>query len=190
MPSTNDDYSPEEQTIMLDVARKSIEHGLRTGNALTPDVANYPASLQQQRATFVTLTKHKELRGCIGTLSAYQPLIKDVAQHAFAAAFEDPRFNPLRQSELDDLQISISILSQPEPLECRSEEELIEKVRPGIDGLILSDGFHRGTFLPSVWESLPDVHDFVHHLKRKAGLPVDHWSPNTRIERYTTFSFH
>lgn len=174
---------------MLEIARQSIGHGLDTGNTLSINSVNFPQRLEQQRATFVTLEIDNELRGCIGTLTAFQPLIKDIAQHAFAAAFEDPRFPPLQRAELDIINISISILSQPQPIDCPSEQSLIDQLEPGVDGLILSEGFRRGTFLPSVWESLPEPAEFVSHLKRKAGLSVDRWGPGISCEKYATFSF-
>jgi AmmeMemoRadiSam system protein A len=189
MSSTEPPYTQKEQDLLLTVANDSIEHGLRTGVAKTVDVRDFPEKLQAQRASFVTLHKQDELRGCIGTLSAIRPLVDDVSHNAFAAAFEDPRFPPLMRNELAALTLSISILSTPEPLEISSEQDLLKKIRPGIDGLILSEGYRRGTFLPSVWESLPDPVQFVQHLKIKAGLPADYWSDRIKIEKYVTFSF-
>jgi AmmeMemoRadiSam system protein A len=187
MPS--DEYSPEERGVLLDVARRSIRHGLDEGGALPIDVSDYPAHLGEQRASFVTLNRMGELRGCIGTLEAYQPLVQDVAEHAWAAAFRDPRFPPLRQDEFSDLEIHISILSEPEPMVFSDEADLLAQIRPGTDGLIIEDGGRRGTFLPSVWEQLPHKEDFLAHLKRKAGLSVSHWSDSVRLWRYTTESF-
>ena len=182
-------YSKEEQKILLEIAEQSIEHGLNQGNSLPIQTIRYPESLQALRATFVTLKKQGELRGCIGTLNAIRPLVTDVAYNAYAAAFEDPRFPPLQRNEKDLLEISISILSTAKPLIVESEQALIEQLRPGIDGLILEDTYHRGTFLPSVWESLPNPQEFVTHLKLKAGLPADYWSDSMKIKNYTTFSF-
>jgi len=116
-------------------------------------------------------------------------LIEDVAENAFAAAFNDPRFPRLSADEFPNLDIHISILSKPEPISFDSEAELLEKIRPNIDGLILSDEYQQGTFLPSVWASLPDKNSFLRHLKQKADLPVDYWSDTISVERYTTFSF-
>jgi len=182
-------YSKEEQKILLEIAEQSIEHGLSQGNSLPIQTTQYPESLQALRATFVTLKKHGELRGCIGTLNAIRPLVNDIAHNAYAAAFEDPRFPPLQRSEKDILEISISILSTPAPLIVESEQALIEQLRPGVDGLILEDAYHRGTFLPSVWESLPDPQQFLTQLKLKAGLATDYWSDSIKVKKYTTFSF-
>lgn len=174
---------------LLQIARDSIRHGLEHRRPLTVHAADYPEELRPRRASFVTLHRHGELRGCIGILEALRPLIEDVAYHAWAAAFEDPRFAPLAEWELEGLDIHISILSPPEPLVFHSEEELLQQIRPGIDGLILRDHGCRGTFLPSVWDSLTNRHDFLRHLKAKAGLPPDWWSATLQVERYTTESF-
>ena len=171
--------------ILLQVAKKSILNGLETQQPLQVKPSDYDEELRQIRATFVTLEINKQLRGCIGTLIAQRPLVSDVAYHAYAAAFSDPRFPKLQRSEYPTLDIHISILSPPEPMTYESEEDLIQQLRPGIDGLILSDGFHQGTFLPSVWESLREPRDFLQHLKQKAGLPSDYWSNTIKLERYT-----
>ncbi len=182
-------YSQNEQTVLLDIAHKSIEHGLIHGKALVIDPQNYPESLRETRATFVTLEIDKNLRGCIGTLTAYQPLICDVAQHAFAAAFNDPRFAPLTPEEFNNLSISISVLSPAEEIHFDSEKDLLKKIRPGVDGLILAEGIRRGTFLPAVWEDVPTPEEFLRHLKIKAGLPENYWSKTIKVSRYTTDSF-
>lgn len=113
----------------------------------------------------------------------------DVAENAFASAFRDPRFPPLAHFELADLIIEISVLGPSQPLSFTSEEELLRIIEPGRDGLILEDGTARGTFLPTVWESLPHPRDFLRHLKQKAGLGPDHWSEQIRVRRYRTESF-
>ena len=141
------------------------------------------------RASFVTLHRQGELRGCIGHLEGVQPLVVDVAENAFAAAFRDPRFPPLAEPELAGLALHISVLTPATELEFESEQDLVAQLRPGIDGLILQEGAARGTFLPSVWESLPDPHQFLAQLKRKAGLPSDHWSERIRVFRYETEAF-
>jgi len=174
---------------LVEVARASIEQGLYHNKPLPVEIAHYPAELQLVRASFVTLMLHKNLRGCIGTITAFQPLVSDVAQHAHAAAFADSRFTPLQRSEFDDLLIHISILTPPQPVQFTSEEDLIRQLRPGIDGLILQEKGRSSTFLPSVWESLPNPHDFLQRLKQKAGLPADYWSNTLTIQRYTTISF-
>jgi len=181
--------SARERAILLDVARRSIAHGLDHGTPLRVDPADYPEPLRAERAAFVTLLRDGELRGCIGHLEACQALVMDVAENAFAAAFRDPRFPPLSRQESARLEVHLSVLSPPEPMTFSCEADLLAQIRPGIDGLILREGSARGTFLPSVWESLPQPQDFLNHLKRKAGLPAGHWSDRIRVERYTTESF-
>ena len=172
------------QQQLLAVAKNSIQHGLKTGRPLKINLNDYPAELTERRATFVTLQINHQLRGCIGMLEAFRPLAEDIAENAFAAAFKDPRFPPLKADELDNLDIHLSILTPAEPVFFSSECDLISQLKPGIDGLILEEGHRRGTFLPSVWESLPESEQFLQHLKQKAGLPPDYWSKNIRIYRY------
>ena len=175
------------------IAQASIRYTLEQGSSAhfeqTLNLDDYSPDLQQQRATFITLNINDQLRGCIGTLEAHQPLVIDVAHNARAAAFQDPRFGPLSKPEFERLQIHISILGIPEPMTFTSQQDLLQQIRPGIDGLILTSGMRRGTFLPSVWESLATPEEFLSHLKLKAGLPAGFWSDGIRIERYTTESF-
>lgn len=174
---------------LLSVARESIEYGLQHGISLPMDPGQFDEELRAIRATFVTLKKHGELRGCIGALEAYQTLVEDVAKHAFAAAYQDSRFSRLQMQELDDTHISISVLSPPEPMTFTDEADLLAQIRPGRDGLIIQSGAKRGTFLPSVWSSLPDKTQFLRQLKCKAGLPEDYWSEQVYISRYETLEF-
>lgn len=176
--------------MLLHVARASVEHGLREGEPLAVDPAAYEAELRDPRATFVTLHVGGELHGCTGTLSPVRALVVDVAENAFAAAFRDPRFPALRWSELPDLDVHISLLGPHEPLCFASERELLEQLRPGLDGVVLEEGAHRGTFLPAVWETLPEPREFLAQLKRKAGLAPHHWSERVRVWRYTVESIH
>ncbi|MDP2179713.1 AmmeMemoRadiSam system protein A [Methylicorpusculum sp.] len=178
------------QQRLISVARASIAYGLKTGRALPVILSEYPPELQAMAATFVTLERQHELRGCIGMLQAVRPLVQDVAENAFAAAFRDHRFAPLSEAELDGLELHISILSAPEPMVFSSEQDLLAQLRPGIDGLILEDGSHRGTFLPSVWESLSNPRDFLNHLKQKAGLSAHYWSDSLKLSRYTASVIH
>jgi len=187
--ATKGSLTPGQRRLLLDIARASIREGLEHDSALTVTAGDYPPALQAERASFVTLHLEGELRGCIGHLEAIQPLVADVAENAFSAAFRDPRFPPLREPEYAGLHIHISVLTPAEPMQFASEADLLRQLRPGTDGLILEDGWARGTFLPSVWESLPEPQEFLAHLKRKAGLPVGHWSDSLRIYRYTTESF-
>lgn len=189
MSSTKTSLSNEEQGILLNVARQSIQYGFDEQRPPQIDPLDYPEPLRPLRATFVTLQQAGKLRGCIGTLEARSPLAQDVADHAFAAAFEDPRFLPLKKEELAKLEIHISVLSPSAPLHFSSEEDLIAQLRPGLDGLILHLGQRRATFLPAVWTSLPDPYTFLVQLKQKAGLPIDFWSDELQVERYTTDSF-
>lgn len=184
-----DSLDEQARETLLQIAGKSLRHGLEHGRALTVKASNYPAELQAMRASFVTLHRHGDLRGCIGHLEAIQPLVKDVAENAFAAAFRDPRFPPLSENELEGLEIHISVLTPATPMTFSSEEDLIAQLRPGLDGLILKDGPNQGTFLPSVWESLPSPNDFFRHLKLKAGLPISHWSDRLEVYHYETESF-
>ena len=179
----------EEHILLRELVLEAIKYGLEQKNNLPVDTSRYPKSLQQPGASFVTLNKDGQLRGCIGSLEAYQPLVNDVAYNAYAAAFSDPRFPPVSEDELDHLEFHISVLTPAVPMEFESEQDLLEQLRPGIDGLVLEDGVHRGTFLPAVWESLPDKINFLRHLKQKAGLPPDYWSDTIRVSRYTTESF-
>ncbi len=178
-------YSTAHKNLLLQIARDSIEHGLKKSEGWVRAPSEIPSELQEERATFVTLTLGGELRGCIGMLEACRPLAEDVAENACSAAFRDPRFPPLSRAEFDDLHVSISVLSSPEEMGFSSEADLLGKIRPGIDGLILQEGFQKGTFLPSVWEELPETELFFKHLKMKAGLPADYWSDTLRIFRYT-----
>lgn len=188
MYSTETTIRQPDRIILLDTARSSIRHGLDQGKALEVNADDYSEDLQAECACFVTLQIAGELRGCIGHLQAVQPLINDVAENAWAAAFQDPRFAPLSQAEFPRLEIHISILSPPQAMSFSSQQDLLTQIRPGIDGLILEDGYRRGTFLPSVWESLPDAPDFLDHLKLKAGLPASYWSDNIKVSRYTSES--
>ena len=177
------------QQLLMEIARNSISRVLNNSGNKQSDSGEIPDELMQKRATFVTLTIGGQLRGCIGMLEAVRPLAEDVAENAHAAAFEDPRFPPLTKTEFKKLEIHISVLSPPEKLEFSSEVDLLSKIRPGIDGLILQEGFRRGTFLPSVWEELPEKELFWAHLKLKAGLPADYWSDSLQVFRYTTEYF-
>jgi AmmeMemoRadiSam system protein A len=178
----------EQNETLLQVAKQAIRHGLETGKQLTVEPRDYALELQEQKASFVTLEINNYLRGCIGTIVAFQPLVSDVAYHAYAAAFADPRFSRLQPEEFPRLAIHISILSKPEPIHFISESHLLQQLRPGVDGVIISAGKQRATFLPSVWESLADPRDFLMQLKRKAGLDPHYWSDMIKVERYTVES--
>jgi AmmeMemoRadiSam system protein A len=183
------ELSAGDKKRLLGVAEWAIRSALREGRCPTVEPGRFPEIMQKNRASFVTLKHDGELRGCIGSLEAYRPMVADVTENACAAAFRDPRFPPLCAAELEGLTIEISLLTLPEPVSFDSEEELIAKLEPGRDGLILREGWRRGTFLPAVWESLPKAREFLAHLKLKAGLAPDYWSDSIEIERYRTESF-
>ncbi|HEX20163.1 MAG TPA: AmmeMemoRadiSam system protein A [Acidiferrobacteraceae bacterium] len=171
--------------VLLQTARKAIYKKLN-GQILLLDINEYDPAFRQPGASFVTLKINHQLRGCVGSLEPYRSLVEDVARNAEAAAFEDSRFPPLTPAEWGDLQISISILNSPEPMSFQSEEDLIRQLRPRVDGLVLQENFHCGTFLPSVWQQLPEPREFLRQLKRKAGLDPDYWSSAIQVQRYTT----
>ncbi len=177
-------YTAEQRNTILALARDSISCGLDQGHALAVDPSRFDDDLQAVRACFVTLHKQGALRGCIGSLNAHRALVTDIAENAYAAAFRDPRFAPVTRDELAELDISVSILTPAQPMQFKDEQDLIEQLRPGEDGLILEDDTHRGTFLPAVWQQLPQAADFLRHLKIKAGLPPDYWSQAIRVSRY------
>ena len=181
--------SETDKHTLLGLARESIHHGLETGKPVSVDPADYPPTLQENGAAFVTLHINGQLRGCIGSLEAYRPLVQDVAEHAFDAAFKDPRFPSLTADEFQALHIHIEVLNPAEPISFTSEQDLLQQLRPGVDGLILTEKFHRGTFLPTVWESLKTPKEFLDHLKQKAGLPLHYWSDTLKVDRYTTEGF-
>ena len=188
-PMSSINLSTEDKETCHQVARDSIRYGLEHGKKISVNTDDYSPQLQQKFATFVTLHKNGALRGCIGALEAYQPLINDIAEHAYAAAFSDPRFPQLESSEFEQLEIEISVLGKPEAMTFKDEEDLLNQIRPNIDGMIIESGYNRGTFLPSVWEQLPDKREFLNHLKMKAGLPLSWWDNSAKISRYETFSF-
>ena len=170
----------EQGATLLRLARRAIAEALGEPAAVH-EQADW---LDEPGATFVTLTRLGELRGCIGTLIAEHPLREDVASNARAAAFRDPRFAPVTQREFTDLNVEVSLLSPLEPLAAESESQLLSLLRPGVDGVLLEHGWQRGTFLPQVWEQLPEPKQFLAHLKHKAGLPADFWSRDIKISRY------
>jgi hypothetical protein len=167
--------------VLIPIARSAIGGILGMGFEARED---YPF-LHEIGATFVTLTRQARLRGCIGTLQAHRKLLDDVKANAKAAAFLDPRFEPLTATELRTTRIEVSLLSAPEPLAFEDEQAAIAALRPGIDGVIFEYEKHRGTFLPQVWEQLPDPRTFFAHLKQKAGLSQDFWGEGVRLSRYT-----
>lgn len=173
----------EKQTL-LRLAREAIEDAVR-GKKLQPlDPGAIPHTLNEKGASFVTLTIRGDLRGCIGALEAYQPLAEDVRQHAVSAALEDPRFPPVNESELDRIQIEVSRLTAPQELEYSTGADLMRKLRPHIDGVILKHGFRKATFLPQVWEKIPGPAEFLDQLCYKMGERANLWR-ETKLQVYT-----
>ena len=170
-----DKLTPEEKETLLKIARQALELKLR-GEKLSPlNTESQTPLLQADGATFVTLTIDGQLRGCIGTLEAYRPLVEDVREHALAAALNDYRFPKVQFDELDAIEIEISRLSAPTPLDYADADDLLTKLRPGVDGVVLADGSRRATFLPQVWEQLPNADEFLNHLCSKMGASADLW---------------
>ncbi len=172
-------------TLIL-LAAASIDHGLEHSAALPVDISEHPPALQENGACFVTLKRNGQLRGCIGSPQAHRALVLDVADNAFKAAFKDPRFPALTPSEREGLDLSIAVLSPQTPMSFSDEADFMSQLRAGRDGLIIADGPRRALFLPAVWDQLPDPHLFVQHLKQKAGMAADHWSPNFQAWRFVT----
>ena len=167
--------------ILLPIARSAIAETLGMSCEANEDAA----WLQDKAACFVTLMQNDNLRGCIGTLEARRTLLDDVKHNASAAAFHDSRFSPLTSGELDITEIEISLLSAMQALQFSNEQEALAQLQPGIDGVVFEFGQHRSTFLPQVWQQLPDTEDFIAHLKTKAGLPADFWADDIKLSNYT-----
>lgn len=180
--------SETQRATLLQVARDAVRLGLEHQRPLEVNAGDYDEALRQPRATFVTLNLAGRLRGCIGTLEARLPLVEDVALHAFGAAFQDPRFPPVRADELEHLDYHVSVLTPNEPMAIRHESDLLAQLVPGEDGLVIEQGGRRATFLPSVWSTLPEPRDFLAHLKYKAGIRDGDPGP-LKAWRYHTESF-
>ena len=177
----------ESGDLLIAIAGLSIRHGLATGLSETPDEVTLPTELAAPGASFVTLsTAAGGLRGCRGVLAASRPLAWDVWDNAYASAFDDPRFVPVAAAEFAELDIEISVLGPLEPIVVDSEEALLRVLVPDRDGVVLSWRGRRATFLPKVWESLPDPSEFLSQLKQKAGLPRSFWAPDVDIQIYQT----
>ncbi len=178
---SSDTINSGQGCVLLPIARSAISGAL--GRSFQ---ANEAAPwLLEKGACFVTLTQNQQLRGCIGTLEAHRPLLLDVKANAQAAALHDPRFSPLTENELERTSIEISLLSAMQPLQFSGERDALARLQPGVHGVVFEYGRHRSTFLPQVWEQLPDVIDFMAHLKYKAGLPSDFWAEGVRLSHYT-----
>lgn len=179
-----------EKTKLLNIARETIKNYLKTGAMLKIDVNEVSPNMLEDGASFVTLTKNGTLRGCIGSLQAYQPLVHDVQQRAIQAATEDFRFHPVSAAEFDELFIEISVLTPSEPLEYTSPDDLLNKLRPGFDGVTINYGASRATFLPQVWEDLPEADVFLSRLCQKMGYNANLWrEKHLTIEIYQVIHF-
>ena len=179
----SDPLTDGEKQTLLHLAREALECGVRRKLIPPVDKSLLSVALHENGASFVTLTMNGNLRGCIGTLEAYQPLAEDVREHAVAAALEDPRFPPVTENELSNIQLEISRLTTPTLLEYSSSEELLRKLRPHVDGVLLTDGRRRATFLPQVWEKIPDPVEFLDALCSKMGARHNLWR-DTKLQVY------
>jgi AmmeMemoRadiSam system protein A len=180
-----------EQKVLLRLAREALEHGVR-GQKLPPiDETLLTPSLREEGSSFVTLTEHGQLRGCIGSLEPYQSLAEDVREHAVGAALQDPRFPPVTEAEVNGIQIEVSRLTRPVPLEYNDAEDLLAKLCPHVDGVILRDGFRRATFLPQVWEKISDPVEFLDNLCYKMGTQPGLWrKKHLDVLTYRVEEFH
>jgi AmmeMemoRadiSam system protein A len=176
----------EEEQMLLTVAREAIIRAVHGDQAPEVDLSTLSQPLRETGASFVTLlSPGGELRGCIGTVEAYKPLAHDVQHNAVGSALRDPRFFPVGPDELDGLELELSILTPPQQLDFDGPEDLLTKIRPGEDGLIIRKGWHRATLLPSVWEKIPDPLQFMTTLCLKAGLRSDEWrEPGMTVQVY------
>lgn len=181
----------DEKQTLLQLAREALESAVR-GHKLPPlDQTQLTPVLRAEGAAFVTLTVRGQLRGCIGSLQPYQPLVEDVREHAVAAGLQDYRFPPVRPTELAQIRIEVSRLTLPQPLAYTDANDLLAKLRPGTDGVILRDGSRRATFLPQVWEQIPEKTEFLGHLCAKMGAAANLWRQKPlEIEIYQVEEFH
>ncbi|MDD3934805.1 AmmeMemoRadiSam system protein A [Rhodoferax sp.] len=175
--------------LLLQIARAAIANELGQAVARPEPDSQAAGLLQAPGASFVTLNQQGQLRGCIGSLQAHRPLMADIQANAIAAALHDPRFAPLTRMELEITTVDVSVLSEMQPLPFASESDALAQLRPGVDGLVFEFGRYRSTFLPQVWEQLPDTRQFMAHLKHKAGLAPDFWAAEVRLQRYTVSKF-
>ncbi len=186
-----DNLSPEEQQTLLRLAREAMTQRVNGKKLSRLDPSLLTQTLREEGASFVTLTKRGELRGCIGALEPYQSLAEDVRAHAVSAALEDPRFPPVREGELMAIQIEVSRLTRPSPLVYKDAAELLSKIRPHVDGVVLRDGSRRATFLPQVWEKIPKPDEFMDNLCYKMGANYDAWrTKHLEVLTYQVEEFH
>ena len=182
-------FDARQRQQLLSLARESIGAGLSTRTRIPFSASAIDVGLEVPRATFVTLRIEGQLRGCCGSLEAQQSVAEDVWRNAWASAFSDPRFPPLSADEYPRCDLHVSVLSELEPLIVSDEAQLLRELQPGVDGLLLKAGMSQATFLPAVWQQLPNPGEFVRQLKLKAGWRSDSWPADARVYRYTTESF-
>jgi uncharacterized protein len=186
-----DKLTPEEQKTLLRLAREALEYGVKGGQLPPLDSSMLTPRLREVGASFVTLTEGGQLRGCIGALEPYQSLAQDVREHAVAAALEDPRFPPVSEREVGRINIEVSRLTRPVPLQYKDADDLLSRLRPHVDGVILRDAFRRATFLPQVWEKIPDPAEFLDNLCYKMGANPDSWrKKHLEVLIYQVEEFH
>jgi AmmeMemoRadiSam system protein A len=186
-----DKLTSDEKLFLIRLARQALEAGVRGQPLPDVDLATLTPTLKTEGASFVTLTISGDLRGCIGALEPYQPLAEDVREHAVAAALEDYRFHQVQEYELGKIVIEVSRLTVPKPLEYRGPDDLLAKFQPNIDGVIIRDSFRRATFLPQVWEKIPDKSAFLGNLCYKMGAAPDTWRKrHLEVLIYQVEEFH
>jgi AmmeMemoRadiSam system protein A len=187
----SENLTADEKQTLLRLAREALEGAVRGLKLSPPDPATLTPLLRAEGSAFVTLTVRGQLRGCIGSLQPYQPLVEDVREHAIAAGLQDYRFPPVRPSELPNIRIEVSRLTLPQILTYTDANDLLAKLRPGLDGVILRDGSRRATFLPQVWEQIPEKTEFLGHLCVKMGAPANLWrQKHLEVELYQVEEFH
>ena len=178
------------QEALLRVAAQSILSGFERGRPLRVRETRYPEDLREKGATFVNIYHNGVLRGSAGSTDATRSMLEDISENAYAAAFSDFRFVPLEEQELKDAEISISFLTRPVPISFESEEELLSKIKPQEDGLVLKERANRALFLPQIWETFPSAKEFLLHLKQRAGLSADYWSPTIKVYRFNVIDIN
>lgn len=181
----------DEKTTLLRLSRETLDRGVRRQDLPPLDPSTLTAALLAEGASFVTLSKHGQLRGCIGSLEPHQPLVDDVREHTIQAALDDYRFPPVQPGELSKIEIEISRLTKPAGLGYASADDLLLKLHPGLDGVILRDGSRRATFLPQVWGQIPQPVEFLSQLCAKMGAPRDLWRrKHLEVLTYQVEEFH
>jgi AmmeMemoRadiSam system protein A len=188
-PSREGRLAQREADLLLDLADGAVVEGLLGRRPAVPQEHRLPSALREHAGAFVTLTVARELNGCIGSIEGVEPLGRAAVRHAWSAAFADPRLPALRPADYDELTIEVSVLSPLAPMPAASRREVLEGLRPGVDGLVIADGSRRSVFLPSVWEQLPEPATFLAHLRAKAGMRSDTWPVGMRAWRFTATKF-